>query len=102
MRSAMILASTILAVGCVGSLMPGGGGGGGTTATPGGGDPTATGSPADPFTKPTEVPQQVKRIVYARDKVAAAIDELEKGAANGQLDDEHFHHERVYFTLEYY
>jgi hypothetical protein len=102
MRTLSILASTILAVGCVGSLMPGGGGGGGgTTASLGGGDPTS-GSPADQFQSPVEMPNQVKRIVYARDKVNDAIAELEKGAANGQLDEEHFHHARVYFTIEYF
>ncbi len=37
------------------------------------------------------MPNQVKRIMYARDKVAKAITELEKGAANRALDDEHFH-----------
>jgi hypothetical protein len=94
------LALTIFAAGC--ALMPGGGG---SSASLGGGGPSAPssgGSPADQFTAGTTMPNQVKRIVYARDKVVEQIDELEKGAANGQLDDEHFHHARVYFTIEYY
>src|SRR5882762_6081935 len=93
------LALTVLA-GC--SLI---GGSGGTTASLGGGTtPSAPsgGGVADQFQAGAEVPQQVKRIVYARDKIVEAIAELEKGAKNGQLDDDHFHHERVYFTLEYY
>jgi hypothetical protein len=83
-------------------------GGGGTTASLGGGGGTAPTSPsggdgvADQFEAGTEVPQPVKRIVYARDKVVAQIAELEKGAANGQLDDTNFHHARVYFTIEYF
>jgi hypothetical protein len=95
-----VLGLTVLGAGC--ALLPGSGG---TTASlgipaPAGG--ASTGSPADQFQAPTTVPNQVKRIVYARDKVVEAISELEKGAANGQLDDDHFHHARVYFTIEYY
>jgi len=94
------LGMTVLGVGCA-TLLPGSGGSASLGASTPTGVPSA-GSPADQFQAPTTVPNQVKRIVYARDKVAEAITELENSAANGQLDDDHFHHARVYFTIEYY
>jgi hypothetical protein len=96
-----VLGMTVLGVGCASALLPGSGGTSASLGTPSPAVPSA-GSPADAFTAPTTVPNQVKRIVYARDKVLESIAELEKGAANGQLDDDHFHHARVYFTIEYY
>lgn len=87
----------MILAGCSGSLAALGGSSSTPSAPSGGG-----GGVADQFDAAVEVPQQVKRIIYARDKVAEAIDELEKGAKNGQLDDDHFHHQRVYFMLEYY
>jgi hypothetical protein len=101
MRQLIVALLTCAAVGC--SML----GQAGTSSIPSGSGPDTSaapsaGSPADAFTAGTTMPNQVKRIVYARDKVIEKIDELEKGAENGQLDDEHFHHARVYFTIEYY
>ncbi|HET7506234.1 MAG TPA: hypothetical protein VFK02_34680, partial [Kofleriaceae bacterium] len=103
MRHLIFVVLTSAGVGC---SMLSGHAGGPTVASlgdsPAASSAPSSGSPADAFTAGTTMPNQVKRIVYARDKVAEQIDELEKGAANGQLDDEHFHHARVYFTIEYY
>lgn len=103
MRHLFVMLLTFAGVGC--SMLSGHAGGSTVASIGDTGDTSAapnSGSPADAFAAPTTLPNQVKRIVYARDKVAEAITELEKGAANGELDDEHFHHARVYFTIEYY
>ena len=110
MRHLFVAVLTLAGVGCV--LRPGGSPPSPSaptsvapaveSAAPSESAPPSKGSVADQYSAGTVVPNQVKRTVYARDKVFEAIAELEKGAANGQLDDDHFHHARVYFMNEYY